>query len=327
MMCLAVSVSACDCDSATSREGQKGFLSFSYRAELDKQDFDRPIAKGARLTVRVTGVDDQRVRQLHNVTSTTSAIGVTRSTSAPNIFMLRGEKEGKATIKVKATADRLGTVNDQINFSVSPVEYLVMKHQCTNNREAAYIQGMPIHLNSTRFSRDNRILVGEQGCSVGFDRPDIQRIDCTESKLTVEPINAPGPINVRAIEQNGRRIRNALVTHIVTPELVRLDISTYTLTTDQDRTITLLAKTNNWPVCSELAFDVDILTSSTCSLGAQGTYGQFGQGNNNRFTVRGESSGTCDIRVSLPTARGADSWEFSLEVNDAEDDDDDDDDF
>lgn len=322
-ICVALSLSACQCDKArASRDGEMGFLRFSYTDTLDNSDFDHAIAKNARLNISVTGTEQQRITELHSVTSDSDAVEITKSSGSPNIFMVRAKKIGRARLKIDATAVRLGRVTDYITFHVASTHEMELEHRCTSRAEAAYIQGNNIILNSTRFDRNDDPLVGQGGCSVALSRKDIQNIACDETTLTIRAPQDTGRMTIKALERDGKTPRTALTTHIVSPKLLQLELDGSDLTVDQPTTVSLIPSTKNWPVCTGIVFAVTILTPSTCAVNGDSSYAQFGEANENSFAITGKDTGECLFRVK-PYDLNSGTWEFELDVFEPDDDEDD----
>lgn len=323
LVCTSLSFSACQCSNErASREGEMGFLNFSYTDTLNNSDFEHAIAKNARLNVSITGTKAQRITKLHSVTSDSDAVEITKSSGSPNIFMVRAKKVGRTRLKVDATAVRLGRVTDYITFHVASTHEMALEHRCTSASDAAYLKGNSIILNSTRYDRNNDPLVGQGGCSVALSRKDIQNIACDETTLTIRAPQDTGRMTIKALERDGKTPRTALTTHIVSPKLLQLELDGSDLTVDQATSVSLIPSTKNWPICTGIVFAVTILTPSICAVNGDSSHAQYGESNQNSFTITGKDTGECLFRVK-PYDLDSGIWEFGLDVSEPDDEDDD----
>ncbi len=123
--------------------GNEGNLEFSYVADDDIRNFNKPIAVGARLDLEVRTVGRRRPVEVQKVTS--SDPGVLDAVAvAGSGFTLEGKGEGSAEISVEAL-DGEETLTDSVNMLARVPEVLKMYHTCDpGSTEALYLTSQEI---------------------------------------------------------------------------------------------------------------------------------------------------------------------------------------
>lgn len=113
----------------SSLTGNEGNLLFSYTADDDFEDFNKPLAVGAKLEVRVLQSGTRTPVELTDVRSTDDSVLIVDSV-AGNRIVLMGAGEGSSLIEVEAQLPGGDTVTDSVNMLASEPDRLVLRHTC-----------------------------------------------------------------------------------------------------------------------------------------------------------------------------------------------------
>lgn len=300
---------ACDCDDRSEQRGQNGELIFSYVSADPDETFDRPLAQGAQLIMRVQGSDEERVTRVSALRATPSTTLGLEAMGA-DTFMVRGLNQGRATISLDAQVNQEKTPRqDSISIEVAKTTRQRIEHLCTTQREAAYLPGRVLEFGFERWN-GGRKLVGQGGCEVGSQPALVEGVSCDERRLKVQGIAQTGPVKITDYAGT-----NTVTAHIVSPDLVDFAPVEQTLTVGRSESISLEAITQYWPVCASMTLNFDILTPETCTASGQVTsFSVEHEPGQSDMTLRGQASGDCIFRVSSPTLSRPESWEFLIPV-------------
>ncbi len=120
--------------------GNEGNLVFSYAADDDVADFNKPIAVGAKLdiSVRTAGTNELVSLQSAIVEDPTVLEVVSASGSA---MTLGGKGTGNTLISVSAKQPDGTVVDDSVNLGARVPERLKLHHYCSNDTAAPYLVG------------------------------------------------------------------------------------------------------------------------------------------------------------------------------------------
>lgn len=118
--------------------GERAELVFAYDAHEDVENFNKPIALGARVELRVTEVGSDDVVDVVDVKSTEHLEYVD---SVANLFELKAKKAGTARITVLAETDYDGARRDTVTMRVEPIHAVHFEHVCTDSNAAVYLAG------------------------------------------------------------------------------------------------------------------------------------------------------------------------------------------
>jgi hypothetical protein len=308
-------------DGRAAQEGELGNLTFTFPVADGQEDFDRPIALGARLRLRVEGREgeDANVERIEAATvDPETVLSAQRSQVRPDELILTAREQGTATVTVDAALSGVSAARtDRVSFRVRPVSSISLEHQCTQSRAAAYLTNQPITLGYARFDAERRRMIGEGACEVDVTpEAGIDRTRCDEATLEVPPIADPGPYVVGSSRSARNGSLNRLDLNIVDPQILDFDPIQETLEEGRSREVELLPRTPDWDVCTPLEFQVFILTPDVCR-GDDTNSDRFTvfRDEDNRIDLRGLRAGTCEFEVSLPALGVQDAWLFTLPVN------------
>lgn len=128
----------------SSLTGNEGNLLFSYTADDQVGDFNKPVGVGASLEIRVATAGSLKPVSLTSVTSSDPGVLEVVSTGTTS-FVVRGVSNGTALIEVEA--DGLdGETFDSVNMLAAAPEVVKLYHSCElpNQTTATYQAGAAI---------------------------------------------------------------------------------------------------------------------------------------------------------------------------------------
>jgi hypothetical protein len=130
------------CTSTTT--GADGNLKFSYYSTANARDFNKPIAIGAKLDIKVeeAGSDDMDGTIVNSVQSEDEAI-IKAASAGGDTITLEATGAGSAEISVDATLSRNGEVeSDRFTMRTAVPEVIELTHLCaTDSNTATYLVG------------------------------------------------------------------------------------------------------------------------------------------------------------------------------------------
>lgn len=144
---------AIGCTSTTT--GNEGNLDFSYTADDDIRNFNKPIAIGAKLELKVLETGTRLTVEVEDAMSDDNdVIGV--ETFSSNRIILQGAGDGSALIEVTAKVPGGESLSDSVNMLAAKPDVLELRHSCTGNDEpASYLTGTDGALISFDMKRAN----------------------------------------------------------------------------------------------------------------------------------------------------------------------------
>ena len=165
-----LALAACD----SRQTGTEGNLTFEYDADDDPFDFNKPVAVGAMLDLRVTevGTDDP----VTLTSATTDDLDVMEAGNVNgNTFTVSGIGDGDVLVSVEAeTSD--GPVTDSVNMSVRFPEVLVLSHTC-GETGGAYLTGQRIYVPFDMELESGRAVIGYGYYPVGISDTNLMTRD------------------------------------------------------------------------------------------------------------------------------------------------------
>ncbi|MCB9728915.1 MAG: hypothetical protein H6744_13925 [Deltaproteobacteria bacterium] len=140
--------------------GNEGNLLFSYEAVDELSDFNKPVAVGARLDLRVREAGNRKdVTIILARSGSPEALEVVDTSSAGPI-VLEGRGDGTAHIDVRARLSSGETVDDSVDMLAREPEVLELRHVCSPDREAAYFVDTDVLVPFDMSLRSGKALVG-----------------------------------------------------------------------------------------------------------------------------------------------------------------------
>lgn len=300
--------------------GNEGNLVFSYAADDDVADFNKPIAVGAKLdiSVRTAGTNELVALQSAIVEDPSVLEVVSASGSA---MTLAGKGTGNTLISVSAKQPDGTVVDDSVNLGTRVPERLKLHHYCSNDGAAPYLVG-----NEVLVPYDLEMTNGQAVIGYGYWPIDMEpasaatlnqtnkaqqhlwlKLGDTPGKLTLNSqiddttleldLVAPGAID-DALLDGGAAAKTAFVgtTHFV---LIRPQTGGRTICQANTE---MTATTTTPDAC-----DVEALTIERKDDGLVNAWGWV--------QVKGKQVAKCNITVTYPKAADGAGLERSFELD------------
>ncbi|MGI5863664.1 MAG: hypothetical protein ACOX6T_16625 [Myxococcales bacterium] len=313
----AVAITGCK----STITGNEGNLEFSYWADDEIRDFNKPIAVGAKLDIEVhTNGTHQKVDLLEVTTEDPSVLKVAGKLG--NMMTLEGVGEGTTDVTVEAKTKAGETVSDWITMRARKPNVLKAWHSCTQETEGIYLVNHDIAVGfDLRYEQGS---VKEPVIGYGYH------------PITIEPAAALALDQVNKDQQHfhfktAASAQTATLTSTIdstalTFRLVEegaIDGASFAIDAEHkvrlnaDALLHVLPTVGGKPVCqSQTAMSVEVLTADVCSV--QTATNEAGGSEAHWIKVSGKALGTCNVEVTFPKgANGAGaSAQLSVEVVD-----------
>lgn len=171
-----VLVGGIGCESTIT--GNEGNLQFSYPADDRVFDFNKPIAVGAYLDVRVREVGNQRAVSLSDVESEDASV-LDVDGFADDTFTLVGTGDGNVEIRVSANTTSGESLGDAVNMLARTPEVHVLRHTCTSEPDAAYLAGQSVYVPFEFLMANDQPVIGYGYYPVTPSDPSALVVDAT----------------------------------------------------------------------------------------------------------------------------------------------------
>ncbi|MBI1948473.1 MAG: hypothetical protein HYS27_22495 [Deltaproteobacteria bacterium] len=125
--------------------GNEGNFQFSYPADDDVVDFNKPIAIGAMLDIEVTDVGQNRPVTLSVAESDDVAVLEVASFEGSSVTV-RGVADGNPLLSVTGTTAAGEELSDSVNLLVREPEVLRLAHTCSTTGTGAYITSQRVYV-------------------------------------------------------------------------------------------------------------------------------------------------------------------------------------
>lgn len=125
--------------------GNEGNLTFSYVADENFRDFNKPIAVGAKLDLQVeTAGNPATAAQVETAESDDTGI-LDVVTFSGNTITVEGQGDGNVLLNVTADAGGTkGVLSDSVNLTVRVPQVQELTHTCTEEANGLYLVGQEI---------------------------------------------------------------------------------------------------------------------------------------------------------------------------------------
>lgn len=300
------------CDGRAKQDGEQGNLRFYYMPADKATRFDRPLAVGSGMVLRLEAVGKRELERVVEVRVEPAGVfNASVDQEDGRSIIISGQKAGRAKIIVDVQGGG-ESYSDSTTLSVDRPSQASLAHMCTGEVNAGYFVGEPVHLNLKRYSSGGEMLVGSarstadpgRGCQVEISPEEFQQAArCDEAGLVLDPVGQTGPMRVRLAEGVGRYSgsKSELGVQLVTSDLLDFEPIYEELQVDYSRRVQLYPITygQNWPICTDMWMRVYIETPRTCT-GENGEY-EFDvePADQNGFSLRGVREGYCEFAVEV----------------------------
>ena len=159
-MVLAVIACSALATGCTSRQtGKLGNLVFSYVADDQVTDFNKPIAVGAKLDVHVRQKGNNKPVTITSASTADDKV-LKVEKFEPSFFTLGANAKGNAEITVKAQQEDGQVVEDKVDMRAAVPQVLKMHHYCTKDADAYYLTDQTIYLPYDMELSDGEAVIG-----------------------------------------------------------------------------------------------------------------------------------------------------------------------
>lgn len=155
--------------------GNEGNLTFSFAADDNLLDFNKPIGVGARLELTVRESGNNRGVTLLDAKFDDESLGVISFDG--NKIIVEGLAEGNAELQVDAELRDGTVVSDSVNLLARVPEVLKLNHTCSDDREALYLTGQRILVPFDMERSNGQPVIGFGLYPVSFDPADALTLD------------------------------------------------------------------------------------------------------------------------------------------------------
>ncbi len=139
--------------------GNQGNLEFSYPADDNIADFNKPIAVGAKLEITVAEVGTEKTVELQTATSDDDKV-LKVDNFASNKLVVQGIGSGSALLSVTAKMPDGSVKPDSVNMMARVPEVLTLGHTCTTDREALYLVNADVLVPFEMKMKNNQPVIG-----------------------------------------------------------------------------------------------------------------------------------------------------------------------
>lgn len=186
-MATFIGLASFACQSSTT--GKSGELKFQYTTDDNVTNFNKPIAKGAMLDLKVYKAGTGNIKaNVSLVTPEDAAVFEIANTSG-NVVTLKGIAAGESELSFETDQG-----DDAIDMMVRVPEVLKMRHQCGGALETTglYIQGQEFHIPFDMELKDGQQVIGYGYYPMSFDneavtlKPGSKRADFAHFQIGAE---------------------------------------------------------------------------------------------------------------------------------------------
>lgn len=143
LLTSAVLVGSVGCESTVT--GNEGNFQFSYPADDAVLDFNKPIAVGARLDLKVRTVGDRRAVTLTDASTGDDAVLSVDGFEDDTVTLL-ATGDGNTTVTVVGAPDGGLEASDTVNMLARVPEVHDLAHTCTSDPSAAYLVDQKVYV-------------------------------------------------------------------------------------------------------------------------------------------------------------------------------------
>lgn len=158
--------------------GKSGNLQFSYATVDDFMDFNKPIAVGARLDLKVAEVGTRNTVLLESADSDKPDVLAIHQ-YANDTVVLEGKSAGQAEISVTAKVPSGDVVEDGVDFQVAVPEVLKMKHHCSGEVEGHYLVDHEVWIPFDMELSNGRAVIGYGYHPIDIEPAGAAQLDAT----------------------------------------------------------------------------------------------------------------------------------------------------
>ncbi len=297
--------------------GNEGNLDFTYTADDDVTNFNKPIAVGAKLELKVFETGSRATVEVTEAeTDDPDVLDV--ETFSSNRVILVGIGEGETLVEVTATLADGSSVGDSVNMLATVPDTLELRHPCTQaDGSATYLVGTDdVHINYEMRKGSGQPVIGFGYFPIETTGPlTLDEGSRDQTSFHFDIGDEPGTASIASTIDD-----SVLTLDITTEDAIdgaeTLATSPREVRVDETIIIAVYPKVGDDRVCaSNATMEVESLTPDICSVRANEPADAEEAGLLQRtgfVTVTGKAFGVCSFTASFPG--GADTAEVDVEV-------------
>lgn len=308
------------CDSRQT--GEQAKLVFAYTSFDDTTNFNKPIALGATLELRVTEVSNDEEISIQQATLPPGILEIDGHTQ--NLVAVRALKPGSAKLSISGKTKDGDPIADAVTLRAAPIAKIELGHTCTEESGAIYQAGLnAIEIPMTKRAENGEFLTGYGVYPVVIEPARGATIDKRSTdahSITLDLSKAPGRFSLKStLNKKSLDFELILPAQINGLKLSEFDLTTRT-TINQTTWLEFEPTYNAKPICLvNTPIEAKSLTPEICDITTILDHHQREDGSHALNTegiikVRGKRFGVCRYEAWLPEASAAARYKGSLEV-------------
>ncbi|MEZ4265400.1 MAG: hypothetical protein R3F39_03395 [Myxococcota bacterium] len=310
---LGAAASTSGCESLLT--GNEGNLLFSYEAVDELSDFNKPLAVGAKLDLRVREAGNRAEVDLLVARSESADVLKVVDFTTKGPIILEGVADGTARVAVRARLNSGVTVDDTVDMQARVPEVLKLRHVCSPDTEAAYFVDMDVLVPFDMELRTGKALVGyglhpvdvAPAAGVAFD--DTSK---DQENFHVRTSATPGLVTLSSqVDSNTLGMRLVNIGDIDGGGLSPASLDDEVPVNAIGSVRVLPTVGGQYVCCPRTPMTVVTDTPETCEVLGLGEATCLVAG---FVTVRGKAEGDCKFRASWAAGQGGAGLETSLTV-------------
>lgn len=298
--------------------GNEGNLDFTYTADDQVTNFNKPVAVGAKLELRVVETGTREEVEVE-AASTDNPDVLTVDTFSANRVILVGTGEGSTLVEVTATGPDGQSVSDSVNMLAAVPDTLSLSHTCSPSITAKYLAGTKDVRVVYEMAEDN----GQPVIGYGYFPIEIEpaaavtldESSTSQSIFSFDLGTQTGPVNIASTLDNTsleldittEGAIDGIEPTIDAPVEVRVDATSFA---------NFVPLVGDVPVCeSGATLEAETSTPEICTVSAVAPIEAEGiAGRTGAVSIVGKSFGICEYTVTYPNAAGGEGVSASFEA-------------
>jgi hypothetical protein len=275
LVAAATLTSAIACQSSTT--GKEGNLEFRYSTDDEAGNFNKPIAVGAMLDLRVYEAgakvgETNRDAEVLEVSSSDPAV-LEVSKGGGNTFIVTAKSSGRAELRVNARVKSTGEeVEDFVDMMARVPERMIVSHTCRagSEKSALYLPSQLIYLPFEMKMKDDQDVIGYGYYPLAFDPADALMIKTDHKDQAFAHIAAGelmGPVTISSPIDAAASYTMEFVQEAAIDGAMLSTLSAAQLGAGKTAIFNVLPTVKNQPVCqAKSAFTVVTKTPEICDV-------------------------------------------------------------
>lgn len=298
-------IASLGCVSSTT--GKEGNLEFSYSADDDFANFNKPIAVGAKLDLRVykAGTEGNRDATVEAASSSDDGVLAIGERSGNTVTLL-AKGAGSAEISVTALlAATNESVTDAVDMMARVPEIHNMSHACLSpqEREGYYLIGQDIYIPHDFKLKDGQNVIGYGYFPVVIEPAQALTLKTNHRDQIFLHMTTGATATQATVtsELDGTKLTLNLVEEAQIDSAVLSGLEN-SVTVNQQQLAYALPAIGQKPICqAQSEYSIETLTPEVCEVTKAANISEEQQRRQSGWIViKGKSVGDCDFKVTYP---------------------------